>query len=170
MKALDPKSVGTLARRLVHILAASSGMWACSDPLSTSPRRVGARQEVAVTLPEGAVEAGETVWVSFAPRHPCWNEDAVADVTLSWDASRFAFDEALADGRAEATSPDVAGWARVQLADRDGFGGGFRLPFRALASTTADGFVVENVLYSCGERRADQVYGLRSGMEGRLRA
>lgn len=154
MNATSSNPLGTRARRSLAVLALLAGAaWAgaCSeDPVSTSVNSARAPdRSLSVTLPRGVVDPGDTVWLAVDVRRPCWEEDALLDLTVSWDGSRFAFVNHLLDAAAATANVDASGWAYLQLADRDGFGSGVRLAFRALRATTADGFVIESANLTC---------------------
>ncbi|MGD8322096.1 MAG: hypothetical protein PVJ02_16725 [Gemmatimonadota bacterium] len=115
----------------------------CSDS-PTAPADTGS-SSLMVTITGSSVSAGALVRLTFSPTRPCWNQDAEMDVVLSWDAARFAWVD----------TPDVGveerggGRIRVRGMDRDGFGSGMTLAFRALADGSTAGFVVHEVLLRC---------------------
>lgn len=115
----------------------------CSDS-PTAPGD-GASPGLVATITSSPVLVGDLVRLTFTPTHPCWNEDAEMEVLLSWNAARFAWVDTSGIRMEQAGG----GRFRFRGMDRDGFGGGMHLAFRALADGSTADFVVNEVMLRC---------------------
>lgn len=145
MKTLNPTLEPDRGRRnsgLLVVLAVFS-ICACSDTL-TAPEDY-ASPGLAATITSSPVFVGDPVVLTFTPTRPCWDEAAVMETRLSWDANRFA----RIDVPGIEVEQDGKGRIRIRGVDRDGFASGMSVTFRALTDGMPTDFDVGQVVMRC---------------------
>jgi len=159
MDTLDPRTHARLTTEVLLLVIGLVGFSSCADPTavtgtsSSAPRDETSAVTLATSAPE--VSDGDVLWLRLSLSNPCREARAALSLTVSWNSERFEYmatPEDLADRGVYMADEGVA-YLRVE--DITGFGREIALPFRALASGPADGFVVEEVTLGCGERGED---------------